>query len=69
MNFKKGTLIGVGMIPRGEVGLIVALIGLKAGVLTQEVFAASAIMCLATTFVVPLLLKWLVGRYPLEMEG
>ncbi|HJM43631.1 MAG TPA: cation:proton antiporter, partial [Nitrospinota bacterium] len=64
-----GTLIGVGMIPRGEVGLIVALIGLKAGVLTQEVFAASAIMCLATTFVVPLLLKWLVGRYPLEMEG
>ncbi len=69
MNFKKGTLIGVGMIPRGEVGLIVALIGLKAGVLTQEVFAASAIMCLATTFVVPLLLKWLVGRFPLEMEG
>ena len=49
--------------------LIVALIGLKAGILSKELFAAAAIMCLATTFVVPLLLKWLVGLYPQEMES
>ncbi|MFQ5914385.1 MAG: cation:proton antiporter [Nitrospinota bacterium] len=69
VSFRKGTLIGVGMIPRGEVGLIVSLIGQKAGILSKELFAAAAIMCLATTFVVPLLLKWLTGLYPQEMEG
>ncbi|MFQ5691708.1 MAG: cation:proton antiporter [Nitrospinota bacterium] len=69
VNFRKGTLIGVGMIPRGEVGLIVALIGQKAGILSREVFAAAAIMCLATTFIVPLLLKWLVSLFPREMES
>jgi Kef-type K+ transport system membrane component KefB len=68
MNFRRSTLIGVGMIPRGEVGLIVSLIGLKTGILSKEVFAAAAIMCLATTFVVPLLLKWLTGLFPAEME-
>ncbi|MDP6086165.1 MAG: cation:proton antiporter, partial [Nitrospinota bacterium] len=68
MSFRKGTLIGVGMIPRGEVGLIVALIGSKAGILSKEMFAAAAIMCLATTFVVPMLLKWLAGVFPREME-
>jgi Kef-type K+ transport system membrane component KefB len=68
MSFRKGTLIGVGMIPRGEVGLIVALIGSKAGILSKEMFAAAAIMCLATTFVVPMLPKWLAGVFPREME-
>lgn len=69
VSLRKGTLIGVGMIPRGEVGLIVSIIGHKAGILSQEIFAAAAIMCLATTLVVPLLLKWLVGWFPQEMES
>ena len=68
MNVRKGTLIGVGMVPRGEVGLIVALIGAKAGILSKEMFAAAAIMCLATTFIVPLCLKWLAGVFPKEMD-
>ena len=68
VSLRKSTLMGVGMIPRGEVGLIVSLIGQKTGILSKEVFAAAAIMCLATTFVVPLLLKWLVGLFPQEME-
>ena len=68
VSLRKSTLMGVGMMPRGEVGLIVSLIGQKTGILSKEVFAAAAIMCLATTFVVPLLLKWLVGLFPQEME-
>ena len=49
--------IGVGMIPRGEVGLIFAQIGLANGILSSEVFSAILIMVIFTTFLAPPLLK------------
>jgi Kef-type K+ transport system membrane component KefB len=54
--------VGIGMIPRGEVGLIFANIGLTAGVLTRELFSAVLIMVMGTTFIAPPLLKWAFGR-------
>jgi Kef-type K+ transport system membrane component KefB len=49
--------VGVGMISRGEVGLIVASYGLTNGLIGQDVFSASVLMVLATTMVTPLLLR------------
>jgi Kef-type K+ transport system membrane component KefB len=49
--------IGVGMIPRGEVGLIFAHLGLTRGILSQQVFSAVLIMVIFTTFIAPPLLK------------
>ncbi len=49
--------VGVGMISRGEVGLIVASVGLRAQVIDQQAFSAMVIMVLATTLVTPPLLK------------
>lgn len=49
--------IGVGMIPRGEVGLIFAGLGLSSGVLDKPLFAALVGMVVATTLVAPPLLK------------
>jgi Kef-type K+ transport system membrane component KefB len=49
--------IGIGMVPRGEVGLIFADIGRRAGLLTQETFSAILIMVIVTTFIAPPLLK------------
>jgi Kef-type K+ transport system membrane component KefB len=49
--------VGTGMISRGEVGLIVAGIGLSSGVITQGVFSVMAIMVLITTMVTPPLLR------------
>jgi Kef-type K+ transport system membrane component KefB len=49
----------VGMIPRGEVGLIFAQTGLASGVLTPGLFSAVTVMVLVTTFMVPPLLKHL----------
>jgi Kef-type K+ transport system membrane component KefB len=49
--------IGIGMVPRGEVGLIFADIGRRAGILSAEAFSAILIMVIATTFVAPPLLK------------
>lgn len=55
-------LIGVAMIPRGEVGLIFAQAGLASGALTPALFSAVALMVLATTFVAPPLLARIAGK-------
>ncbi len=49
--------VGVGMISRGEVGLIVAGYGLAHGIIGQGVFSAAVIMVLVTTMVTPPLLR------------
>lgn len=48
--------VGIGMIPRGEVGLIVAGLGLSSGVLDRELFGGLLLMVLATTVIAPPLL-------------
>ena len=49
--------IGVGMIPRGEVGMIVAQIGLAYGILSQSSYSVVVFMSVATTIVAPPLIK------------
>jgi len=49
--------IGVGMIPRGEVGMIVAQIGLAFGVLSRNSYSVVVFMSVATTLVAPPLIK------------
>ncbi len=58
------TVIGVGMIPRGEVGLIFAQMGLSTGVFNKGLFAGATLMVLVTTFVAPPLLKSLLSARP-----
>ncbi len=50
--------IGIGMIPRGEVGLVFAGIGAASGVLDKPLQAAIIIMVILTTFVAPPLLRF-----------
>jgi Kef-type K+ transport system membrane component KefB len=49
--------IGVGMIPRGEVGMVVAQIGLGFGIITQSVYGVVVFMSVATTVVAPPLIN------------
>jgi len=49
--------IGVGMLPRGEVALIVAGIGLTSGAIGQDVFGIAILMTVATTLLGPILLS------------
>lgn len=49
--------VGVGMISRGEVGLIVAGVGLASGVIGPAIFSMMVLMVLVTTMVTPLLLR------------
>lgn len=49
--------IGIGMVPRGEVGIVVAQIGLGLGVIGQPFFASVLFMAVATTLIAPPLIK------------
>ncbi|NNK49930.1 MAG: cation:proton antiporter [Gemmatimonadetes bacterium] len=57
-------VVGVGMVPRGEVGLIFASIGLTTGILSGEVYSAILIMVILSTFIVPPVLKVLFAAQP-----
>ncbi|MGZ3722769.1 MAG: cation:proton antiporter [Bdellovibrionales bacterium] len=57
-----GVLVGIGMIPRGEVGLIFAGVGRTLDVLDDDLFAALVIMIIFTTLITPLALRWAVAR-------
>jgi len=51
-------IIGVAMIPRGEVGLIFAELGRESGVLGNETYAALIIVIVLTTLLPPFVMKW-----------
>ena len=52
-NALGGLRVGAGMVPRGEVALIIAGLGLSSGYLTQEIFGIGIMMTLVTTVVAP----------------
>lgn len=57
-NVRDATRVGYGMVSRGEVALVVAVVGLQHGLIDNKEFSATILMTLATTLVAPLLLKW-----------
>ena len=65
-DVNKGLTVGVGMVARGEVGLLVAGMGFAVGVIPQNIYVILVVTCLATTVVSPLLLKAL--RKPTEKQ-
>jgi Kef-type K+ transport system membrane component KefB len=81
---RESVRVGIGMISRGEVGLIVAGYGLSNAIITPDVFSASIVMVLVTTMVTPPLLRMVfpaaaprprvpieetVGSTPQETDG
>ena len=57
MSRREMAQVGVGMIPRGEVGIVVAQIGLGMAVISEQFFAAVLFMAVATTLIAPPLIK------------
>jgi Na+:H+ antiporter len=60
----KSMRVGIGMISRGEVGLIVAGIGVSSGVLSSNVYTAIIIMVAVTTVITPIWLKRVYNKEP-----
>ena len=55
-------VVGLGMMPRGEVGLIFLGLGSQAGILTPALEAAILLMVIGTTFLAPILLRLVLSR-------
>ena len=65
-------LIGLGMMPRGEVGLIFATIGMGVGVFDDDLHAALVLVVLATTVISPAALRWRInsrGPADIDLDG
>ena len=58
----RGILVGWGMVPRGEVGIVVAGLGLSAGAIDSEIYSVVVGMAILTTLIVPPLLPALLRR-------
>jgi Kef-type K+ transport system membrane component KefB len=59
MGLRSAAMIGIGMVPRGEVGLIVASLGLSRGIIEPVFFSMVVVMSIVTTLIVPPALSWL----------
>lgn len=57
MTHRTSLAIGMGMAPRGEVAMIVALIGLNLGIIQQDIYVSIILMSLLTTVFVPIFLR------------
>jgi len=55
-------IVGFGMVPRGEVGLIFASIGSSLGVITKEMFSVIVIMVILTTLITPPILTYFLKK-------
>jgi Kef-type K+ transport system membrane component KefB len=62
MGAREAVVVGLGMVPRGEVGIIVAGIGASAGVIEPDLFAVIVGMSIATTLLIPPLLRRALSR-------
>jgi Kef-type K+ transport system membrane component KefB len=58
--------VGFGMVPRGEVGIVVANLGLAAGLLSAALFSAVLVAVVLTTVVAPYLLTWSIPKAAAE---
>jgi Kef-type K+ transport system membrane component KefB len=69
LGHRSAMAVGIGMVPRGEVGVVVASLGLAAGVFSAEVYAVIVAMSLLTSILTPPLLGWMLRRAPREEDN
>jgi Kef-type K+ transport system membrane component KefB len=67
-NRPKALKVGIGMISRGEVGLIIAGVAISAQIITQSVYDAIIGMVIVTTILTPILLKRAYDKTPSDVD-
>ncbi|MEN8261037.1 MAG: cation:proton antiporter [Pseudomonadota bacterium] len=67
-NWLRRIVIGMAMVPRGEVGLIFAELGRISGIFNDEVYAGVIIVIAYTTLFAPFWIKWFYRRYGERMD-
>lgn len=64
MGWRRMMQVGIGMAPRGEVGIVVAQLGLSMGVISPSLYGVVIFMAVATTMIAPLFLRPLFADEP-----
>jgi Kef-type K+ transport system membrane component KefB len=62
LGLKEAALVGVGMVPRGEVGMIVASIGLGMGAISSYLYSIVIFMVIVTTLLTPPVLAKMISK-------
>jgi Kef-type K+ transport system membrane component KefB len=62
LGTRGAAIVGIGMVPRGEVGIVIASLGLASGVFSDEIYAVIVAMSLLTSIVTPPVLAWMLKR-------
>ena len=57
-------VVGLGMSPRGEVGIVVSALGLSLGLISNDIYAVLLAAVILTTLVAPVTLQWAIPRAP-----
>jgi Kef-type K+ transport system membrane component KefB len=60
LGWRSASLVGVGMVPRGEVGMIIASLGLSMGAISSDLYSVVIFMVVATTLLAPLILRRMI---------
>ena len=68
LGFTEAKRVGAGMVPRGEVGMVVAQIGATMGTISQQAYGVVVVMAVMTTVIAPILLKWTFGSIASEPQ-
>jgi Kef-type K+ transport system membrane component KefB/nucleotide-binding universal stress UspA family protein len=68
LTFRESLALGTGMNARGSTEVIVAMIGLSIGALSQNLFTMIVTMAVITTMVMPPTLRWALSRLPMRKE-
>ena len=62
-NYRRGFRVGIGMISRGEVGLIIAGIGITSGIMSQSLYNATIVTVISTAIMTPIILERLYTEH------
>ena len=68
-SLKSSLIIGAGMIARGEVGLIISSLGLRKGLIGQDIFAGAVLLVIVSTLITPVLLSLIFKDSPTVDQG
>ncbi len=66
---KEALAVGIGMSPRGEVGIVVAMVGLARGTIGSDIYSIVILMSVLTTLIAPPLLRLAMLRIPNQTEA
>jgi len=67
LSKREALTIGIGMVPRGEVGIVVALMGISRGVISSTIYSEIILMSVLTSIFAPPLLRALLAKPRLPM--